>query len=272
MSVWRSRITRTVGCVCLAVGSLMAGVQAGEGDADLKSGRPEACDGGFGKPEFELSLDYMSKYVSRGVMINRDSVFAPEFSMCWGGVKAEVVGYGDVTGYSGRRSQFEEADYALSYSHTLWDVVTLEGGIIWYHFPGATADTREWFGSVVFDKLPLSPAVTVYYDDVEANGAYVNPTLEQEFKLTEHFALTATAGLGWGSENGNKFNMGSHHAGFVDATAKLELDYSPVDWLSMGPYLAASEILDGRLHDEVDAARDQHSDQYWGGFHVGVKF
>jgi len=246
--------------------------------------RVDGCDGirhPLGEVEFEVSSDSASKYVSRGVAINDEPVMQPRARVCWQGVELSVWGNVDFTDANGRKNQFQEVDYTVSYSHAFKNLgalktLTLTGGVIFYEFPGSAPATQELFLSASLDELFLKPTLTAYYDFNKADALYLNPTIEHSFATPwERAELTLKGGIGWGDANFNSFNMGmaQPHAGFMEVTLSATLGIKITDNISCGPFVAWSGVPDSRIRTAAKAAdRDGHASHLWYGFGLSARF
>ena len=227
------------------------------------------------RPEFEAGADFASKYYWRGLTINNDPVMFSWLNASWKGFTASVWDAYDFTNYNDRRDNIEEVDYSLSYSHDLdlgFQPLTLEGGMVWYSYPNTGPQTGEFFASATFAELLLSPGITVFYDFVKANGFYLNPTLEHSFGLSENLKLTLKGGVGYGTSNYNAYNMGCRENAFTDVTGEMSLNYQPLEWLTLSPYVAAGDILDHRVRAGVEADGGSASGQVWVGLRATAGF
>jgi len=227
------------------------------------------------RPEFEAGADFASKYYWRGLTINNDPVMFSWLNASWQGFTASVWDAYDFTNYNDRRDNIEEVDYSLSYSHDLdlgFQPLTLEGGMVWYSYPNTGPQTGEFFASATFAELLLSPGITVFYDFVKANGFYLNPTLEHSFGLSENLKLTLKGGVGYGTSNYNAYNMGCRENAFTDVTGEMSLNYQPLEWLTLSPYVAAGDILDHRVRAGVEADGGSASGKVWGGLRATAGF
>jgi uncharacterized protein (TIGR02001 family) len=236
----------------------------------LESGAADA-----NRPEFEAEAEFASKYYWRGLTINNDPVMFSSLSASWQGFTASVWDAYDFTNYNNRRDNIEEVDYSLSYSHELdlgFQPLTLDGGMVWYTYPNTGPQTGEFFASATFGELALSPGMTVFYDFVKADGFYLNPTLEHSFDLSENLKLTLKGGIGYGTSNYNAYNMGCRENAFTDVTGEMSLNYQPLEWLTLSPYVAAGDILDHRIRDGVEADGGSASGKVWGGLRATAGF
>ena len=231
--------------------------------------------------EFEVSADVASKYVSRGVAINNDPVLQPRARVCWQGLELSVWGNADFTHANGRKNNFQEVDYTLSYSRAFKELgalktLTLTGGVIFYEFPGTADPTRELFLSASLDELFLKPTLAVYYDFKEADGWYVNPTIEHSVATPwDRAELTLKGGLGWGDANFNAFNMGMapQHAGFMEVMISATLGIKVTERVKCGPFVAWSGVPDSRIRDAARTADSEgRSSHVWYGLGVSATF
>jgi uncharacterized protein (TIGR02001 family) len=164
-----------------------------------------------------LDTVWAERYIWRGIPLNEDEVLQPSLTLDRAGLALNVwanvdltdwgarAGYGDETGHA------TELDYTGSWEGSWFDDKLLLGlGFATYTFPhqreiGAT-DTTEIFGKIGFG-VPLSPSITAYVDENNAEGAaYVSLDLAQNFDLWADgdaaVALNLTGHLGYAN---NKF-------------------------------------------------------------------
>ena len=96
--------------------------------------------------EFEVTTDFMGKYIWRGQNLSDDPVFQPGLSVSYGNLTAGIWGNMDLTNINGNSGDFSEMDYSLDYSSTFLGIegVGYSVGVIYYDFPGTTTkDTTE---------------------------------------------------------------------------------------------------------------------------------
>jgi hypothetical protein len=231
--------------------------------------------------EFELSSDFASKYVSRGVAINHEAVIQPRARVCWQGVELAIWANLDLTDANGHDNQFQEIDYTLSYCRAFKDLgvvhrLTLTGGVICYEFPDTADPTQELFVCASLDEWFLKPTLTTYYDFNAADGLYLNATIEHTFATPwERAALTIKGGLGWGDDNFNGFNMGMEqtHAGIMEASLSATLDIKVAEGIICGPFVAWSGVPDSRIRAAAQAQdREHHAHHVWYGVGISAVF
>jgi hypothetical protein len=222
---------------CLIIGFSMLVCRAGEA---------------FGESEvdFELKVDYLSKYIWRGQNLNEDPVFQSGFSASYRGLTAAIWGNIDLTNYNGNSGDFSELDYSLDYSGTLpgLEGVGYSVGAAYYTFPGTNLkDTTELYGGLNFD-LPLSPSVMFYHDVDEADGTYISfavgHSVEKIIELTPNIpvGMEIAASLGWGSGSYNNYYWGTDQSNLNDLTLSASFPIE-IGGLTVAPSLGYVTLL-----------------------------
>lgn len=219
--------------------------------------------------ELGAGVDLLTDYVWRGQLLTDDPVIQPYAEIGAYGLTLNVWGSIDMTDINEAGNEdfrLQEVDYTLSYGFTPVDGLDLEGGIIYYDFPGTAFDsTREVYASASLSKVPLTPTATVYYDFDEVDGIYATLGVGHTFELAEDLGLSLGAGLGWGDEDYNTAYFGVTDSGLNDLSLKASLDYALTEMFSISAYVAYSELLDSDIEDAV-----ADSDIFYGG--VGFYF
>lgn len=206
---------------------------------------------------FEAGLDYVSKYVWRGILINDEPVLQPDITASYKGLNANIWGSIDLTDYgyesgdyNNRGNSFQEVDYTLSYSY-FFKKLSLTGGIIWYDFPGTGLDdTKELFISAEMS-VPLSPSLTVDYDYDEAEGFYLESRIEYCFRLSKDVSLGLSAGVGWSDSDYNMYYYQVDESTLSDIGLSAGLYYTANEIFTVTPYIKFSRVLDTDLADAV---------------------
>jgi len=226
---------------------------------------------------FEVTTDYMGKYVWRGQNLSDDPAFQPGFSASAGGFTAGWWGSMDTTKINGNSSEFTEYDYSLDYSG---DVPLVEGigysvGVINYYFPSAE-DTTEVYWGFGFD-LPLSPSVTVYHDVDDVKGTYISTGVSHsvekiaELDADTPIAMDLSATLGWGSASYNKIYWGGtiNSGKMSDLTLSLSFPFDFAGW-GISPSLNYVTLVNGEVR-ETDTFNKQ-SDYFFAGIGAAKGF
>ena len=207
------------------------------------------------EPGFEITADYLGKYVWRGQNLNDDPVFQPGVSMTMGGLTAGVWASQDTTTINGQNGEFTEWDYSLDYSG---DVPIIEGvgyslGVINYHFPSVVGDTTEVYWGLNFD-MPLSPSFTLYHDIDVIDGTYAEFGLGHSIeKIAElgpetPVGMDIGASVGWGSASYNKGYWSTDESKLNDLALSVSFPFEIGGW-SVTPSLNYVTLLDSRLRD-----------------------
>jgi hypothetical protein len=185
---------------------------------------------------FEVTADYLGKYIWRGQNLVDDPVFQTALSANYKALTASIWGNLETTNINGNSGDFSELDYCLDYSSDVPGVTDLgySIGFIYYDFPGTDVkDTTELYGGLNFDTV-LHPAVTLYHDVDEADGSYVTVSvghsIERIAELTPQIpiAMELSVGLGWGSGSYDKYYWGTDQSKLNDLvfSARFPIDVS----------------------------------------------
>ena len=197
----------------------------------------------------EITLDYASMYVWRGIPVNRESVFQPGVAGSAYGFTGSIWANIDMTDFAGTAGEFSEIDYALDYSGSIGDSkVGYSAGVIHYIFPtvGATdASTTEIYGGLSFD-VPLSPFITWYGDVNAIDGSYVQfgvgHSLEKELSPDYSMGLDLSASFAFGSSGYNNGYFGIDATKWNDFTLGIGVPIN-LKYVSLTPSFNLSTML-----------------------------
>lgn len=243
-----------------------------------------AEDEGLG---IDVTADFYSKYVWRGMLINDDYAFQPGVSTTLGTDVGDftfgVWGSMDMTDYTGggQQGEFIEVDYYLDYTVALNDTVSASFGYIYYDFPqtedegAGLGNTSEIYMGLSLDTI-LSPSVTWYMDVDNYNEASyiagsVGHTFEGAFSLAEDMPVDIElgAGVGYGNSTYNNGYFGVDDGGITDASFSIALPFE-VGGLSVVPSFNWTSVVDGDLRDKGGFASED--DQFFTGISLGMSF
>ena len=233
----------------------------------------------------DVSADFYSKYVWRGMLLNDDYAFQPGVSTTLGSDFGDftfgVWGSMDMTEFSGQQGQFTEVDYYIDYTVALTDTISGSFGYIYYDFPetedkyAGLGNTSEVYLGVSFDTI-LSPSVTWYMDVDNYDGASyvamsVGHTFEEAFALTDDMPVDIElgAGLGYGNSQFNEGYFGVSDGGMTDTSFSIALPFE-VGSMSVTPSFNWTSIVDGDLRDKGGYAAE--NDQFYTGISLGMSF
>ena len=236
------------------------------------SGVTMALDNGV---DINLTTDFYSKYVWRGMIVTDDWVFQPDVNLSYKGFTAGVWGSLDMTNENGQDWEFIEYDYYADYSFSLPDVdwVSFSVGYIYYEFPSVGGDTYEFYGGASFDTI-LNPSVTCYYDADEVNGYYIAFGIGHSFdeigKLAEDIpvGMEFGANIGWADTDYNEFYWGETECGMNDLTLSLAFPFE-IGSISVSPSVNYMTLLDSDIRSGVS---DGDKDAFFTGISLSTSF
>jgi hypothetical protein len=228
--------------------------------------------------ELEAAVTFAERYIWRGLPLNQQYVLQPSLTVGGSGLYLQVwtnmdltdwgghrkAGYGDETGH------FSEIDYLAGYEAALFEERLLFGfGFANYTFPrqrelGAAA-TTEIYGCVGLG-IPLSPTLTAYVDEDQAEGAaYLSLDINHIFNLWEEgeakLGFEVNGHLGWANhkfiktyytqDNGRPLNLESR---FHDWMFSGGLPLTLPGGLAVTPAYVYTSIMTDELRKRLDAA------------------
>jgi hypothetical protein len=224
------------------------------------------------------SADIMSNYVWRGIKVSNSWVVQPSVGIGYGGFAANIWGNYDSdvaeatsNGDTGH-GEMSEVDITLSYTKSI-NKLTLGGGYIYYAFDGFN-DTQEVFVTAAYDTL-LSPALTVYYDYDEGNGAFIIASIGHTFKLPKDLSLKLGALASYNIENGimGFDEDGDKFSNFYNAELNAALTIPITKAFSISPKLAYSFAISNDAKDAMRGlANDGRHDILYGGMNLTLNF
>lgn len=216
----------------------------------------QICPAGEAEKAFSAGADagFFSRYVSRGVVTTDGPVFQPDAWLSYNGLTFSVWGNMDLTDTNGNRGEFNELDFALSYSRE-WGKLDFSAGGVYYDFPNTdAADTAEVYASAGYDIL-LHPVIAVYYDFLEVDGFYASAGISHCIELplgvdSVTASLDLSAQAGWGSRNFNQFNLGTERGAFTDLVVTAGLPVSLGKRFTITPSVGYSTVLDRGVREQ----------------------
>ncbi len=245
-------------------------------------------DGGL--PEVTLGADYCTRQISRGLPDNTDPIVTLSAALGWEGFSVEVDGIFNTTDIA-EEDGFDawdntEVDTILGYEHT-FDAdsiggVTLGADYTYEYDQGGNGESDHvsyLHASAGLDDVFLSPTLECEWMLDGVHGQYYTLTLSHAFALVgdeEEPELALTLSLAEGLAN-NKYNdddLGCDSWGFRETTLLAELEWKPEEHLSVKPYVAYSDHLNGHFRHAAHYYADEESKhsvaQFYGG--VAVEF
>ncbi|MEY2745553.1 MAG: hypothetical protein RL112_595 [Planctomycetota bacterium] len=209
------------------------------------------------EPRLSTSLTASSNYLGRGVLVHDGAVLQPSLDVAvdaGGGVLTTSlwanVDASDAMDSFGATTELDlVADWTRSTG--AWNASV---GAMQYSFPhSGAAPTTELYASLQAADWPLTPALTVYWDMVEADGLYATLGAGRTLDLAPDWALTLGGSLGWMSSGMAEFNYAVAKDAASDWQASASLGYAASEALGLNLVLLHSSVLDADLRDAVDA-------------------
>ena len=224
----------------------------------------------------DVSIDYFSKYVWRGQLINDDGAIQPGIELSFDKLTLGIWGNVDITDYSDNEWEFTEYDYYADYTTTITDGIDLSLGVINYYFPSID-QTTELYAGVTFTEVPLSPSITWYNDVDSVEGSYISfgvgHTVDEIASLDEStpIAMEIGASLGWGSKSYNKYYWGgpADSSSLNDLTLSVAFPFSLGSW-TVTPSANYVTLVDSDVKDSD--AFDTASDYFFTGIGLSTSF
>ncbi len=245
------------------------------------------------KPDIELTLDWNSRYVSKGKVVNPDPIASIEAYITLCGFYADFWAPFDMTDINrpersgaynnNRKYRAEEVDYVFGYNYTIAadklggiSDLTLDINYKYWQYPRAVFDDDQLLevGASLDNVLdPDGPAAlklgtTVAYH-LNGNYAWWGTVYgDLSYKVNDAIKVGLKNTWYWGDKRFNGFGHDAVNA----AELKLYASYSVNKYISLKAYVAGAWAID---HDTRAAwAEDSwnNSENFWGGVSVTFAF
>ena len=220
--------------------------------------------------EFGVDLPVNSKYMWRGLDVDKDPVFQPDVWINYKGLSLTVWGNLELTNAHDMQHNFTEVDYTLKYA-AAFDKLNYSAGYIYYDFPHTSCrKTQEFFASLGYDTI-LSPTITVYRDIDEVDGWYSTLGLSHSIELKQllNSTLTISETVGFSSANHSKFYYGRNTSAFSDSLLSAGLKIPVTESIAIVPSVSYSALLDKSIRG---ADLNQRNNILWCGVNVTFNF
>ena len=249
----------------------------------------------------DVGLAFVSKFMSYGLVDNKDPVVTPSTRMTFYDILVfdvsaifDTTTYGREAGYSNRSGRYVEFDPSVSLAHAfapedcgfLPTMVELSLGYAYEYHPrtmgGGTGepgdDTQFITFEIALPDLWTEPKFVFERDIDRDNGTYVNLELGHSFELIDSFALRPSVAQGLGNTSRIRgYGLAEDHGGLMDACVMLELIWNLGGGTVISVYGAYYDyIFDSTLRDGARAyeatGRDNTSYHFVGGMSVCASF
>ncbi len=228
----------------------------------------------------DVSIDYVGKYIWRGLMVTDDPVLQPAVSVGTDKLTLSIWGNSELTNINGERGEFTEVDYTLDYTDALpgLEDATFSAGAIYYRFPRAlntTGTTTELYAGIGLDNI-LSPTATLYYDFDEADGFYASFGVSHAVDITcmditdgMVKALDLSATLGYGDSNYNSEYWAESTDSMNDLVITAAIPVELCQAASLITSCSYVSLLDGSIKN---GTAGQKGDYLYAGVGLAVSF
>lgn len=229
------------------------------------------------KVSSSASVDVMSNYVWRGQKLSNSWVVQPSVGITYGSFDVNLWSNYDSdraeatskdTGYG----EFTETDLTLNYNFSVnkFNFVT---GYIYYALDGAN-DTQELYISTGCDIL-LKPALTVYYDIDEGNGAFIVASIGHSFELAKGYDLNLGASASYNINNKvmGLDKDGKDFSNFYNGELSSSLSIPVWKAITVTPKVAYSFPLSNDAKNAISSISDDgDKDIFYGGINMTLSF
>lgn len=216
------------------------------------------------------SVDIMSNYMWRGFKLSNSYVVQPSVGVTYGGFGVNLWSNWDSDWDD--QGELTETDLTLNYTFSI-DKVELDVGYIYYGLEAA-ADTQEIYVSAGYD-ICFNPALTIYYDFDEGDGAFIVASVEHDIELTKDAALSLGGSISYNAGNqvmgtdagGDEFNA------FYNGEISVSVSFPVGKNITIGPMIAYSLPLSDDAEDSIEALNDdEDSSIFYGGVSFSLSF
>ncbi|MBP5300258.1 MAG: hypothetical protein J6Y80_02530 [Victivallales bacterium] len=260
------------------------------------------------KPDFELTLDWNSRYVSKGAVINPDPIASVDL---WIGLKGFYVDFWapfDMTDINrpersgaytnNRKYRAEEVDYVVGYSYTVGadnlgglSDLTIDFNYKYWQYPRATFDDDQLLElGVKLDNVldPDSNFALAFGTSVayHLNGDYKwwgTAYANLSYKINDQIKIGVKNTWYWGDKRFNRYGIVDDDGELIDvemerdainaAELKFYASYSVTDNISLGAFWAAAWAIDHETRMKWDADSPWNRRQnFWGGVSLTLSF
>ena len=243
-------------------------------------------------PGVTLGADWCTRQISRGLPDNTDPIFTLSAAVEWAGFTAEVDGIFNATDIA-EEDGFDagdntEIDAILGYECTL-DTDALGGVALGadytYEYDQGGNDESDHVSylhaSVGLADVFLSPTLEAEWMLDSIHGQYYDLKLSHTFALVgdeeePDLALTLSFVEGLANDKYNEDDLGRDCWGFRETTLMAELEWAASEFLSVTPYIAYSDHLNGHFRHPAHYYADEEAKhsvaQLYGGIAVELSF
>lgn len=240
-------------------------------------------------PGFSVFADFSSRQITRGLPDNEEPFATVGVSAEWYGLSFEVDWLYDLTDERNLDGEYNEIDYIIGYGYDFspddW------------HLPTTIALAADW----TYEYHPDDPFTHYIHASIGLPDLWLAPSLESEFEMRDacrYFALsfshswdlieareedgtpvlslTLSVAQGLANDKQNDADLGKDFWALRDTTFTAQLDWTPVENLTISPYIAYGDTYSGTIrkaaHYYTDGENRNDVSQIYGGVVVSASF
>lgn len=202
---------------------------------------------------FSFDLDFVSRYVWRGIAYSNGPVFQPSALISSHGFTFTVWNNIDLSGEPDRKP-YNELDFYFTYNKT-WKGLTFEPSFYVYYYPtqlfGPT--TGEFSLKLSYPAGPIDFFTAQTVDLIAYPGAYFGEFgISYERDIVSQFSLATYISLGWANGKFNEAYLDLDKAAANVFTYNLEFRYYPLDFFFLRPHFQVTALLNRHLRSQVE--------------------
>ena len=217
-----------------------------------------------------VNVDFMSKYVWRGIVFNKKPVLQPSLTLGYGAVSLNFWSNMDMTDQNGYSNKFNELDFTFDYSSSL-SSLEYSAGMDKFTFPNTGFNsTTEMYLSLSSEKTG-DASVTVYQDIDQCEGTYISLGNGTSIHLGNLTSLDVGVSINWGSAKHNNFYYGVDNSAVTDCSFSISATFDLWRFISLTPSIAYSALMNSSIR-QAFKANDIERDTLFGGIGAGVSF
>lgn len=208
------------------------------------------------------SVGVFSNYMWRGFKLSESGVIQPSVGITYGSFGANLW-----ANYDTDTNKQNETDLTLNYTFSA-DKFSFDAGYIYYALDSVD-DTQEIYISAAYDAL-LSPALTLYYDFDEGDGAFFVASVGHSLEVSKGIELSLGASASYNADS--EYSIGDY-SGFHNGEFSASVSIPVGKAITIEPLIAYSFPLSDDAEDSIEAVSyDGDSSVFYGGITLSLSF
>jgi len=217
-----------------------------------------------------ISGEFLSAYLWKGQILNKDWVFQPDFFVTlphnlyfdlWGTMDLTDS---DTSCYPDTKGKWSEIDLMLGYDIPFIDIVDLSVAGIYMTYPQDSAtEDYDLQASVsktldITDAISVTPSLTFRHRLSNSDDWNLTAAISPSWAICDDLSLGINCQVGYAGSYFVNHSYGSKdESAFTHAQAVAKLNYSVTDKLSVGIEGGYSTVIDSDLRDDMVAEDEE---------------